>query len=89
MAKICQVSGKVRNNAKHIRHRHSGQWKFRAPKKNRSQNPNLQSVTIQTPHGKVRMIVATSVMKSAEFSSVVSGLRPIPAAWLKKPSYNL
>lgn len=89
MAKICQVSGKSRNNAKHIRHRHSGQWKFRAPKKNRSQNPNLQNVTIQTPQGKVRLTVATSVMKSAEFASVVAGIRPVPASWLKKPSYDI
>ncbi len=89
MAKICQVSGKSRNNAKHIRHRHSGQWKFRAPKKNRSQNPNLQNVTIQTPHGKIRLCVCTSVMKSADFVSVIAGIRPVPKAWLKKPSYNL
>jgi ribosomal protein L28 len=89
MAKICQVSGKQRNNAKHIRHRHSGQWKFRAPKKNRSQNPNLQIVTLSTPHGKVRLTVATSVIKSAEFAAVVSGLRPVPKAWLNKTSYNL
>lgn len=89
MAKICQVSGKSRNNAKHIRHRHSGQWKFRAPKKNRSQNPNLQTVTLQTEHGKVRLTVATSVMKSAEFASVVAGIRPVPKEWLKKPSYNI
>ena len=89
MAKICQVSGKQRNNAKHIRHRHSGQWKFRAPKKPRSQNPNLQMVTVQTPNGKVRLKVATSVMKTQEFASVVAGVRPLPKAWLKKPSYNI
>jgi len=46
-------------------------------------------VTLKTPHGKVRLTVAASVMKSEMFASVVSGLRPIPAAWLKKPSYNL
>lgn len=89
MAKICQVSGKSKNNAKHIRHRHSGQWKFRAPKKNRTQSPNLQVVTLNTPHGKVRLTVATSVMKSAEFASVVCGIRPVPKAWLKKPTYNI
>ncbi|MBN8691255.1 MAG: hypothetical protein J0L72_10790 [Armatimonadetes bacterium] len=89
MARICQVSGKSSNNAKHIRHRHSGQWKFRAPKKNRTQAPNLQVVTVRTPHGKVRLTIATSVMKSAEFASVVSGIKPVPAAWLKKPGYNI
>lgn len=89
MAKICQVSGKKANNAKHIRHRHSGQWKFRAPKKNRLQLPNLQTVRVKTEHGVVRLTVATSVLKSAEFAAVQCGLRPIPKAWLKKPDYNL
>ena len=89
MAKVCQVSGKRGNHAKHIRHRHSGQWKFRAPKKNRMQAANLQKVTIQTKNGKVRMTVSTSVLKSADFAAVVSGVRPIPKAWLKKPDYGI
>jgi large subunit ribosomal protein L28 len=88
MARVCQVSGKKANNAKHIRHRHSGQWKFRAPKKNRLQKPNLKSVRIKSPHGVVTLLVATSVLKSPEFASVVSGLKPIPKSWLKKPSYD-
>ncbi len=87
MAKVCQVSGKRANNAKHIRHRHSGQWKFRAPKKNRTQEANLQTVTVRTPGGKVRLTVATSVLKSPEFARVLCGLKPIPKAWLKKPTY--
>ncbi|MCB8932842.1 MAG: hypothetical protein M9921_03420 [Fimbriimonadaceae bacterium] len=89
MARVCQVSGKKANNAKHIRHRHSGAWKFRAPKKNRLQLPNLQVVRIQTPSGKVKLVVSTSVLKSPEFSAVVSGLKPIPKAWLKKPGYGV
>jgi ribosomal protein L28 len=89
MARVCQVSGKKANNAKHIRHRHSGAWKFRAPKKNRLQLPNLQVVRIQTPNGKVKLVVSTSVLKSPEFSAVVSGLKPIPKAWLKKPGYGV
>lgn len=89
MAKICQVSGKKQNSAKHIRHRHSGAWKFRAPKKNRVQLPNLQIVTIQTPHGKVRLTVAASVLKSSEMAAVMCGIKPIPKAWLNKPSYNV
>lgn len=89
MAKVCQVSGKKANHAKHIRHRHSGQWKFRAPKKNRMQDVNLQRVTINTPNGKVRLVVATSVLKSAEFARVACGLKPIPKSWLKKPDYNV
>ncbi len=87
MAKVCQVSGKRGNKAKHIRHRHSGQWKFRAPTKNRMQHANLQTVHVRTPHGKVKLVVATSVMKSEEFAKVLCGLKPIPKAWLQKPSY--
>jgi ribosomal protein L28 len=88
MARVCQVSGKKANNAKHIRHRHSGQWKFRAPKKNRLQLPNLKSVRIKTEHGTVTLTVATSVLKSPEFAAVLSGLKPVPKEWLKKPSYE-
>lgn len=89
MAKICQVSGKRANHAKHIRHRHSGQWKFRAPKKNRTQGANLQRVTINTPNGKVRLTVATSVLKSQEFASVLCGLKPVPKAWTKRADYGV
>lgn len=88
MARVCQVSGKRGNHAKHIRHRHSGQWKFRAPKKCRMQGANLQTVTITTPGGKVRMQVATSTLKSAEFARVLCGLKPVPKGWLKKPRYE-
>jgi ribosomal protein L28 len=59
MARVCQVSGKKANNAKHIRHRHSGAWKFRAPKKNRLQQPNLQTVRVKTEHGTVKLTVCT------------------------------
>ena len=89
MAKICQVSGKKANNAKHIRHRHSGQWKFRAPKKNRLQQPNLQTVRVKTEHGTVKLVVSTSVLKSEAFAAVSSGLKPVPKSWLKKPGYGI
>lgn len=89
MAKICQVSGKKGNNAKHIRNQHSQGWKYRAPKKNRVQLPNLQTVRVKTEHGTVTLKVATSVIKSPEFASVVCGLKPIPKAWLKKPGYGV
>lgn len=89
MANICQVSGKKGNAAKHIRHRHSGAWKFRAPKKNRMQHANLQIVTVNTVHGKVRLKVSTSVLKSPEFNAVLCGLKPAPKAWLKKATYNI
>jgi ribosomal protein L28 len=89
MANICQISGKKSNSAKHVRHRHSGQWKFRAPKKNRTQTPNLQMVTVRTPNGKVRLKIATSVLKSQAFAEVLCGIKPMPKEWLKKPSYNI
>jgi large subunit ribosomal protein L28 len=88
MARICQVSGKKRNNAKHIRHRHSGQWKFRAPKRNRAQLPNLQTVRLRTPNGPVTLTVSTKVLKSPEFAAVASGLKPVPKAWLTRPTYD-
>ncbi|MCX7801318.1 MAG: 50S ribosomal protein L28 [Fimbriimonadales bacterium] len=88
MAKICQVTGKKANNAKHIRHRHSGAWKFRAPKKNRQQLPNLRTVRIQTPGGKVTLQVSAAAMRNPEFQAVAAGLKPIPKEWLKKPRYE-
>lgn len=90
MAKICQVSGKRGNtSAKHIRNQHSQGWKYKAPHKNRIQHPNLQTVRVKTEHGVVKMKVSTAVIKSAEFNAVVCGLKPVPKAWLKKPSYNI
>ena len=89
MARICQVSGKKANHAKFIRNTHSQGWKYKAPKKNRVQNPNLQTVTLKTPMGTHRLVVATTVIKSDEFNMVACGLKPIPKAWLKKPSYNI
>lgn len=90
MAKVCQVSGKTGNTkAKFIRNRHSQGWKYKAPHKNRTQHANLQSVKVNTPNGKVTLVIATSVLKSPEFAAVACGLKPIPKAWLKKPSYNV
>jgi ribosomal protein L28 len=89
MAKICQVSGKKGNNAKHIRNTHSVGWRYKAPKKNRMQSPNLQTVRVKTPHGVVKMTVATSVLKSPEFNAVLCGLKPMPKAWAKKPGYGV
>jgi len=89
MAKVCQVSGKKANGANHIRHRHSGAWKFRAPKKHRTQEANLQHVTVNTPGGRVRLLVCTSVLKSPEFAKVLCGLKPIPKEWRKKANYGI
>jgi large subunit ribosomal protein L28 len=90
MAKICQVSGKKGNTtAKYIRNQHSQGWKYKAPHKNRIQQPNLQVVHLKTPTGRITLRVATSVIKSPEFNAVACGLKPVPKAWLKKPSYNV
>lgn len=90
MAKICQVSGKTNNTtAKFIRNRHSQGWKYKAPKRNRVQHPNLQTVRLMTPEGRVTLKVCTSVIKSAEFNAVACGLRPVPAEWLIKPDYRV
>jgi ribosomal protein L28 len=87
MARICQVSGKKANNAKHIRNTHSQLWKYKAPKRNRLQLPNLQTVRLVTPTGSYRLTVSTSVIKSEAFNMVACGLKPIPKAWLKKATY--
>jgi ribosomal protein L28 len=88
MAKICQVTGKKGNTtAKFIRNRHSQGWKYKAPKKNRTQEVNLRSIRLKTPEGTFRITVAASVIKSPAFNAVACGLRPIPKAWLQKPTY--
>ncbi|MFZ4506697.1 MAG: large ribosomal subunit protein bL28 [Fimbriimonas sp.] len=89
MAKICQVSGKTGNSAKHIRNTHSQGWKYKAPHKCRRQDPNLKTVKVRTPQGTVTLTVGTNILKSAHFSSVLCGLRPVPKEWLKKASYNI
>ncbi len=89
MARVCQVSGKKGNNAKHIRNTHSQGWKYKAPHKNRVQHPNLQTVRVKTPNGTVKLLVSTSVIKSPEFNAVASGIKPMPKSWMKKPGYGI
>ncbi len=90
MAKICQVSGKNGNtSAKFIRITHSQGWKYKAPHKQRTQHPNLQVVHLKNGGSMVKLVVATDVLKSPMFAEVACGLKPIPKAWLKKPSYNV
>ncbi len=89
MAKVCQVSGKRGNNAKHIRNQHSQGWKYKAPHKNRVQDANLQVVHVKTPHGKVTIKISTRAMKSPEFCAVLCGLKPMPKSWTKKFTYNI
>jgi ribosomal protein L28 len=90
MAKICQISGKKGNTtAKFIRNTHSQGWKYKAPHKQRTQHPNLQVAHLRNGGTMVKLVIATDVLKSPLFAEVACGLKPIPKAWLKKPSYNV
>lgn len=91
MAKVCQVSGKKGNTtAKFIRNRHSQGWKYKAPHKNRTQHPNLQTVRVKVGGGNtVKLVIATDVLKSPLFAQVACGLKPVPKAWLKKATYGV
>lgn len=44
MARVCEICGKGPMFGHNIQHRHSGQWRYRAPKTNRQWSPNLQTV---------------------------------------------
>ena len=55
MSRVCQISGKGPLKGHRRRHPHSGAWNLRAPKKNHTFLPNLQTVTVNTPDGKVRL----------------------------------
>lgn len=87
MAKVCQVTGKRGNNAKHIRNQHSQGWKYKAPHKNRVQDANLQIVHVKTPNGRVTLKISTRAMKSPAFNAVLCGLKPMPKSWTKKVRY--
>jgi ribosomal protein L28 len=84
MSRVCQVSGVGPMKGHRKRHPHSGAWKLRAPKKNHTFVPNLQTVTVPTPEGKVRLKVTTSVLTSREFQDYLSGVKPLPEEIIKK-----
>ena len=44
---------------------------------------NLQSVTIQTPKGKVKIKVAARMLTSKNFQAIVAGQKQLPAHLLK------
>ena len=56
MAKVCEFSGRKAQAGRWTRHPHSGAWAHRAPQKARRFQVNLQSVTIQTPSGKIEIL---------------------------------
>ena len=89
MSRICQISGKGPMKGHRVRHPHSGPWKLRAPKKAHTFLPNLQIVTVNTPEGRVRLKVATSVMTSEKFQDYLTGVRPLPKELTKKSRRHL
>ena len=84
MSRICQISGKGPLKGHRRRHPHSGAWNLRAPKKNHTFLPNLQTVTVNTPEGKVRLKVATSVMTSVKFQDYLTGAKALPKELTKR-----
>ncbi len=84
MSRVCQVSGVGPMKGHRRRHPHSGAWNLRAPKKNHTFLPNLQTVTVSTPEGKVRLKVTTSVMSSRNFQDYLTGVKPLPKELCKK-----
>ena len=89
MSRICEISGKGPLKGHRRRHPHSGAWNLRAPKKCHTFLPNLQTVTVNTPQGKVRLKVSTSVMSSARFQDYLSGVKPLPKALARKSRQHL
>ncbi len=89
MSRVCQVSGVGPMKGHRRRHPHSGPWKLRAPKTNHTFCPNLQTVTVNTPEGKVRLRVTTSVMSSRNFQDYLSGVKPLPNELCRKSRHHL
>lgn len=89
MSRVCPISGKGPLKGNRIRHPHSGAWKLRAPKKKHTFLPNLQTVTVNTPEGRVRLKVATSVMTSEKFQDYLTGAKPLPKELTRKSRHHL
>ena len=85
MSRVCEISGVGPMKGHRRRHPHSGAWNLRAPKKNHTFLPNLQTVTVNTPEGRVRLKVTTSVMTSEIFQDYLTGKKELPKE-LKKRS---
>ncbi|NUL82957.1 MAG: 50S ribosomal protein L28 [Armatimonadetes bacterium] len=67
MARVCDICGKGNQFGQNIRHRHSGAWKFRAPRTKRTWLPNLQSARVLLANGAAkRLKVCTSCLKKGK-----------------------
>ncbi len=62
---------------------------FARPQTSHTFVPNLQIVTINTPEGKVRLKVTTSVMSSRNFQDYLTGIKPLPKELTKKSRQHL
>jgi large subunit ribosomal protein L28 len=89
MSRVCQISGRGPLKGNRVRHPHSGAWNLRAPKKKHFFLPNLQTVTVQTPEGKVRLKVTTSVMTSEKFQDYLTGKKQLPKELTKRSMQHL
>lgn len=68
MARVCEICGKGPMFGHNIQHRHSGQWRYRAPKTNRQWSPNLQTVRAYVNGEKTvrRIRVCTRCLKAGK-----------------------
>jgi len=62
----CEYCGKSRMFGRHIRHAHSIGWALRAPKKNRSFQPNVQKTKLMI-NGAMRTVhICTRCMRTMQ-----------------------
>lgn len=67
MARVCEICGKSPQFGQNIRHRHSGLWRYRAPRTKRQWLPNLQTVRALIDGKVVRRVkVCTRCLKAGK-----------------------
>lgn len=60
----CDLCGKTPIWGNHIRHKHSGRWERKAPKKGRQLNPNVHKQRIMLMGQSVRANVCTRCLRT-------------------------
>ena len=50
---------------------------------------DLQTVTVHTPEGKIRLKVTTSVMSSRNFQDYLTGVKPLPKELTRRSRHHL
>lgn len=66
MSRICEVCGKGVIHGKSGIHKHSGQWRKRAPKTARQWKPNLKTVKIMTSGSVKKVKICAQCLKSSK-----------------------